>query len=221
MTTQFFAFPLEKPLQDTIDGLLSDHAQGKYADPSVSTHLAIGTTDGVIKALALDVIDILKSNGEGAGILGVLASLLKGTMHMLIKQIMGKVDRSEQDKLAGYMGRRRVSVNGESRFGFVMPEAAGARFEALLARIAAGDLANTRQELTSVMVDFVELATQNFYDEFTGSLDLGMIKRKLVDVGRSTIIKGSHSAVGKLFVSMSDEDLKKVAAHYASMFVKA
>lgn len=221
MTTHFFAFPLEKPLQDTIDGLLADHAQGKYAAPAVSTQLAIGTTDGVIKALALDIIDILKSNGEGAGILGVLASLLKGTMHMLIKQIMGKVDQGEQDKLSAYLGRRRVSVNGAPRFGFVMPEADGVRFEGLLGRIAAGELDNARPELTRVMTDFIELATKNFYDEFTGSLDLGMIKRKLVDVGRSTIIKGSQSAVGKLFSSMSDDDLKKVATHYATMFVKA
>ncbi len=219
--THYFAFPLDNGLQATIDALLADHAQGKYAAPAVSTQLAIGTTDGVIKALALDVIDILKSGGDGAGILGVLASLLKTTMHGLIKGIMGKVDQGEQDKLAAYLGRRRVSVNGGARFGFIMPDAQGERFEALLTRIAAGDLSNSRQELTRVMTDFIELATKHFYDEFTASLDLGMIKRKLVDVGRGTIIKGSHSATSKLFVSMSDDDLRKVAAHYATMFVKA
>lgn len=219
--THYFAFPLDNSLQATIDGLLADHAQGKYAAPAVSTQLAIGTTDGVIKALALDIIEILKSGGDGAGILGVLASLLKTTMHGLIKGIMGKVDQGEQDKLAAYLGRRRVNVNGESRFGFVMPEADGARFEGLLGRIAGGELANARPELTRVMTDFIELATKNFYDEFTGSLDLGMIKRKLVDVGRGTIVKGSQGAVSKLFASMGDDDLKKVAAHYATMFVKA
>lgn len=220
MSTHFFSFPLDASLQQTIDKLLADHAKGEYAAPAVSTQLAIGTTDGVIKSLALDVIDILKSSGEGAGILDVLAKLLKGTMHMLIKQIMGKVDHSEQDKLSAYLGRRRVVVNGQVRFGFEMPTAIGDRFNALLQRIAAGQFDNARPELTSLMTDFIELATRNFYDEFTGSLDLGMIKRKLVDVGRGTIIKGSQSATGKLFHSMSDDDLKKVAAHYAQMFVK-
>ncbi len=219
--THYFSFPLDNSLQATIDNLLVEHTQGKYVAPAVSTQMAIGTTDGVIKALALDVIDILKSGGEGAGILGVLASLLKGTMHMLIKQIMGKVDQGEQDKLAGYLGRRRVVVNGETRFGFVMPDAVGARFEELLGRIAAGKLDNTRQELTAAMTDFIEIAVKNFYDEFTDSLDLGMIKRKMVDVGRGTIIKGSQSATGKLFAGMHDEDLQKVAGLYAKMFVKA
>lgn len=219
--THYFAFPLDNTLQTTIDGLIADHAQGKYAAPAVSTQLAIGTTDGVIKAMALDVIEILKSGGEGAGILDVLAKLLKSTMHGLIKGIMGKVDQGEQDKLAAYLGRRRVVINGQPRFGFVMPDAAGARFEDLLGRIAAGDLGNTRAELTAAMNDFINLAVAHFYDEFTGSLDLGMIKRKLVDVGRGTVVKGSQSATNKLFASMNDADLQKVAAHYTSMFVKA
>jgi len=97
-----FAFPLAADLQTKIDNMLSGHAKGEYVDAKVSTDLAIGTTDGVTKALALDVIEILKSNGEGAGLLGILANLLKSTMHVLIRQIMGKVDHSEQDKLAGY-----------------------------------------------------------------------------------------------------------------------
>ncbi|MEL0027510.1 MAG: hypothetical protein VW625_02410 [Perlucidibaca sp.] len=218
--THYFSFPLSNELQGSIDGLLAEHAQGRYAAPETSTKLAIGTTDGVIKALALDVIDILKAGGEGAGILDVLARLLKSTMHVLIKQIMGKVDHGEQDKLAAYLRNRRVVVNDQPRFGFVMPDSVGERFQGLLQRIAAGDLANSRGELTQAMGSFIELAVASFYDEFTGALDLGMIKRKLVDVGRGTIIKGSQTAVNKLFSSMHDEELKQVAAHYATMFVK-
>lgn len=221
MSAYFFSFPLDAKLQDTLDKLLADHARGQYADSSVSTQLAIGTTDGVVKAMALDVIDILKSGGEGVGVLEVLAKLLKSTMHGLIKVIMGKLDNSEQDKLAGYLSRRRVVINGATRFGFSMPEAIGARFDELLNRIARGELTNARQELTATMTDFIELATSNFYDDFTNSLDLGFVKRKLVDGGRGTVIKGSQSATSKLFAGLSDSDLQKVAAHYATMFVKA
>ena len=221
MSAYFFSFPLDANLQQTLDDLITNNAKGQYADPSVTVTLATGTTDGVIKALALDVIDILKRNGEGAGILGMLASLMKSTMHTLIMQIMGKVSNSEQDKLAGYLGRRRVSVNGVTRFGFGMPDAIGARFEGVLARIAAGDMANSREDLTAAMYDFIEIATVNFYDEFTSSLELGFVKQKMVSIGRGAIVKGSHSAVGKLFVGMSDDDFKRVCAHYSSMFVKA
>ena len=56
--THYFSFPLDNSLQATIDNLLVEHTQGKYVAPAVSTQMAIGTTDGVIKALALDVIDI-------------------------------------------------------------------------------------------------------------------------------------------------------------------
>lgn len=221
MSAYFFSFPLDAKLQQTLDDLITSHAKGQYADPSVMVTLAIGTTDGVIKALALDVIDILKSNGEGAGILGMLASLMKSTMHTLIKQIMGKVSNAEQDKLAGYLGRRRVIVNGVTRFGFGMPDAIGTRFDDVLVRIAAGNMTRARDDLTAAMYDFTEIATAHFYDEFTGSLELGFVKQKMVSMGRGAILKGSHSAVGKLFASMSHDDLQRVCAHYSSMFVKA
>lgn len=221
MSAYYFSFPLDAKLQQTLDDLLTNHAKGQYAEASVPVTLAVGTTDGVIKALALDVIDILKTNGEGAGVLGMLANLLKSTMHTLIKQIMGKVSNAEQDKLAGYLSRRRVMVNGAARFGFSMPDAIGSRFEIVLKRIAAGDMTNSREDLTSAMNDFINLSTACFYDEFTGALDLGFVKQKMVSMGRSAILKGSQSAVAKLFVSMSDDDLKRVCAHYDSMFVKA
>jgi len=215
-----FAFPLAADLQTKIDNMLNGHAKGEYVDTKVSTDLAIGTTDGVTKALALDVIEILKTNGEGAGLLGVLANLLKSTMHVLIRQIMGKVDHSEQDKLAVYLKNRRIEVNGSPRFGFVMPDALGVRFDELLKRIAGGNLVNARPDITKAMQDFVTVAVTSFYDEFTSCIDLGFVKRKMVDVGRGTIIKGSQSTVNKLFATMSDDDLQKVTAHYASMFVK-
>lgn len=222
MSKHLFAFTLDSGLQQTIDTLLANHAAGQYADSSTSVKLAVGTTDAIIKALALDVIEILKSSGESAGVMDMLAKLLKSTMGGLIKGIMGTLDKGEQDKLAAYLGRRRLAVSGNTRFGFPMPEAIGARFEAVIGQITSGQITPaTRPELTQLMNQFVDLCMSNFYDEFTGSLDLGFVKRKLVDVGRGTITKGSQSAMNKLFVDMSDADLQKVTAHYASMFITA
>lgn len=219
--SHYFAFPLPSDLQAKIDDTLARHAKGEYVDSKVSTDMAIGTTDGVIKQLALDVIDILKSGGEGAGLLGVLANLLQSTMHMLIRQIMGKVSHGEQDRLAGYLSRRRIPLADGVRFGFSLPDALGERFQGLLARIAGGDLGNARNELTQAMTEFVSVAVANFYDDFTGCIEMGFVKKKMVDVGRGTIVKASNSTVAKLFASMSDDDLKRVSAHYATMFVKA
>ncbi len=220
MSQYVFGFPLDASLQKTIDDLLTNHAKGQYAESATAIKLAIGTTDGVVKALALDVIDILKASGEGGGVLAVLANLLKSTMHVLIKQIMGKVSDAEQDKLAGYLSRRRQVVNGATKFGFVMPQPLGKRFEEILARIAAGNMTGAREDLTAAMSDFVDAATAAFYDDFTNSLEVGFVKKKMVSIGRSTIIKGSNSATAKLFVSMNDTELQAVSAHYGSMFTQ-
>lgn len=220
MSHYVFGFPLEASLQQTIDDLIANHAKGQYADSATAIRLSIGTTDAVVKAMALDVIDILKSSGEGGGILNVLANLLKSTMHVLIKQIMGKVSDAEQDKLAGYLSRRRHVVGGVTKFGFVMTPALGKRFEDILTRIASGALSGAREDLTAAMSDFVEAATSAFYDDFTNCLEVGFVKKKMVSMGRSTIIKGSNSATSKLFMSMNDADLQAVSAHYGRMFTQ-
>jgi hypothetical protein len=220
MSQYVFGFPLETALQSTIDELIANQAKGQYAESATAIKLSIGTTDGVIKAMALDVIDIIKASGDGGVILNMLANLLKSTMHMLIRQIMGKVSNAEQDKLAGYLRRRRHEVDGVIKFGFSMPPTLGKRFEEILARIAANNMINAREDLTAAMSDFVEAATSAFYDDFTNSLDVGFVKKKMVSIGRTTMIKGSNSAIAKLFVSMKDAELKAVSAHYGRMFTQ-
>ena len=219
LMTYYFAFPLDAALQSSIDEILAGQAVGRFPDPSTSVAVAIGTNDGIVKATAEDVIQILKHNGEGAGVLDVLAKLLKGTMHVLIRQIMGKVDHKEQERLAGYLRNRRIVINGETRFGFVMPAALGETLEGILENIDHGRMEHVRAELTAAMLEFVDHAVKSFYEDFTQCLELGMIKRKMVDIGHGTVLKGSHSAVKKLFTTMSDDDLKRVAQHYRTMFV--
>ena len=45
--------PAARPLQQTLDDLLTNHAKGQYADPSVSVALAIGTITGYDPAKVL------------------------------------------------------------------------------------------------------------------------------------------------------------------------
>lgn len=217
--TYYFAFPLAASLQTKIDETLAGQAVGRFPDPSASVDIAIGTTDAIVKVTAEDVIQILKHNGEGAGILEMLAKLLKSTMHVLIRQIMGKVDHKEQERLAGFLRNRRIVISGETRFGFVMPTALGETLEGVLENIDHGRMEHVRSELTTAMLEFVDHAVKNFYEDFTQCLELGMIKRKMVDIGHGTVLKGCHSAVRKLFASMSDDDLARVAQHYHTMFV--
>lgn len=215
-----FSFPLGADVQSQIDRVLTGQKQGTYPSASDVVSISLATNDAIIQALALDVIDILNANGDGGNILKVLAGLLKSTMHGLIRQLMGKLSHSELDKLAGYLQNRQVTVAGEKRFGFQMSEATGSRLLAVLDDIEAQRFDGVRQRLTQEMGAFVDVAVVNFFDELTQSLDLGFVAKKLVAVGRATVVKGSHSATAKLFVSMKDDELVAVGRHYRQLFTQ-
>jgi len=214
----YFAFPLAVDHQQQLDELIEAHSRGVYNTSEEISRLAILGVDGVIKVLALDVIEILKNDKEGGSILEFVAKLVTSTMHVLLRQLLGKVSHGEQDKLSAYMLRRRVDAPVGRLFGFQMPDAAGQRLQAALQLASEGAVSkDSRDELVQAMLLFIDLTTEYCYDEFAACLDLGMIKRKLVDMSRGTIQKAGHSTVRKLFASLSDEQICAVSKHYDGM----
>ena len=217
----YFAFPLAADHQQQLDELIEAHSRGSYNTPEEIGRLAILGVDGVIKVLALDVIEILKNDKEGGSILDMVAKLVTSTMHVLLRQLLGKVSHGEQDKLSAYMLRRRVDAPAGRLFGFRMPDAAGQALQAALHKAAETSSEQSfdvvRDDLIKAMLLFIDLTTEYCYDEFVACLDIGFIKRKLVDVSRSTIQKAGHSTVRKLFASLSDEQIRAVSKHYDGM----
>lgn len=218
----YFGFALPGDHQQQLDELIAAHAEGRYSAPEEIGRLALLGVDGVVKVLALDVIEILKGDQEGGSLLDIVARVVTSTMHVLLKQLLGKVSHAEQDQLAAYMLRRRLDAPQGRLFGYQMPDDDGQRLQAVLQQAATQDAAgdNMREALVSAMNLFIDLTTQYCYDEFTACLDLGFVKRKLVDVSRSTIQKAGHTTVRKLLMRISDEQLRAVSQHYQHMLIR-
>ncbi len=217
--THYFGFALPEGQQEQLDALIEAHGQGVYSSQEEISRLAMLGVDGVVKALALDVIEILKHDQEGGSILDMVARLVTSTMHVLLRQLLGKVSSGEQDKLAAYMLRRRVDAPDGRRFGYAMPDTDGMRLQAALQRAMGPEVGSVRGELIEVMNLFIDLTTTYCYDEFTDCLELGFVKRKLVDVSRSTIQKAGHATVRKLLQRISDDQLRAVSQHYRHMLI--
>lgn len=215
--SHYFAFALADDHQQQLDALIEAHGRGVYSSPEEIGRLAILGVDGVVKVLALDVIDILKGDQEGGSLLDVVAKLVTSTMRVLLKQLLGKVSPAEQDKLSAYMLRRRVDAPDGRLFGYQMPDADGERLQAVLQRAMAGEGEGLRDELVAAMNLFIDLTTTYCYDEFAECLDLGFVKRKLVDVSRGTIQKAGHATVRKLIARLDAGQIRAVSAHYQHM----
>lgn len=221
MSSYYFALKPSDQLRDQIRALLGNLDAGvKEPQHHLHTQISIRMTDEVLDGLLMSIVNAMKGEGEGAGILGTLTSLLKSTVHVLIKQMLGKHDNAEVSRMAQYLRDRSLNINGEMRLGFPLTDAFGSRMLSLLDEAKAGQGEKHRADMTAVMGEFVDLATVKLYDDFVGPIPLGFILRKGAQLGRSTIHKGSHSAITKLFPTLKADDLKAFAEIYAEMFIK-
>ena len=160
------------------------------------------------------------SGGEGAGILHTLLGILKGTAHVLIKQLLGKADNADVAKMAVYLRDRRMVINNEVRFGFELPADIAASFATIFDAISAGQGKEHRDALNDLMQKFADLAVARYLDDFIAPIELGFIKRKGAEIGRGTINKGVHAALNKLIPSLGNKDLEIFRAFFSELIIK-
>lgn len=218
--TTYFAFKLDDATQNGIDELLRNLDSGVSAPQhELHTRLSLETADAILKATVEDMIDLFRGS-EGAGILHTLLNMLKGTVHILIRQLLGKHDNAEVAKMAVYPRSRRVTINNEVRFGFELPAELATGFHTAFAGIRAGEGLAHKAALNDTMQKFADLAITRYLDEFTSPMDLGFIKRKAADLGRVTISKGVHAALAKLVPSLGQQELERFTDYFSSMIVE-
>ena len=131
-----------------------------------------------------------------------MASLIKGTVHTLIKQVLSKLDNKELQPVAAYVSTRRTILKdgaGERDYiSFDLSDADFARFDAVWSANAAGQIDKTA--LNEVMLRFSTLAIAAFYEDSAKALKLGFIARNLFNVGHSAISKGSSPTSSAVLV---------------------
>lgn len=220
--TMYYAFKLADATQQGIDELLKNLDAGSAAPQhELHTRVSVELTDEILKHAVEELIHRFQAGAEGAGILSTLLGILKSTTHVLVRQLVGKHDNQAVAKMAEYLRSRRVEVRGEVLFGFALSADLEQKFSTILAAIAAGNGVAQKADLNAAMLNFAEQALVRFYDDFTAPMELGFIKRKASDIGRSTINKGIHMAINKLIPQLGQKDLDVFGAHYRSQLVDA
>lgn len=218
--TTYFSIKLDDATQGGIDELLRNLDSGTSAPQhDLHTRVSLATADAILKNIVEDMMERF-GGGEGAGILHTLLGLLKGSTHVLIKQLLGKADNAEVAKMAVYLRDRRVVVNNDVRFGFQIPAEMAASFSRIFEAIRAGQGKENRAALNDLMQKFADLAVARYLDDFTAPMDLGFIKRKAAELGRGTINKGVHVALNKLIPSLGQKELEIFQDFFSGMIAE-
>lgn len=178
---------------------------------------------------ALFIDEVLHAFFEGpvdaTGMSGSTASLIHGLMNMVGKasralagKVLSKVTPAEQQELARQFQAMTLKLDGQPYSGFPLdPEIAN---EALLVFEAyrAGD--EDRANLVKVMMAMGDGAIEYFFDRPMTAVKVGMITRGLVNAGRATIEKASHSMNGKIVPDLDPVPRQRVLAYMENMLVE-
>ncbi len=208
----YFSFQASPSLAKDLETVLA-HLDHHDTAPQAELYvkMSIEMTDAILQVLLLDLV---KATGSKSGVLEQLAGLLRGTMHVLLRQLLAKRDNDELAKAAVYVHARRRYLGSTLHVAIPLSDSLRTRFEAVFMEIDAGRGEANREELRVAMSDFVDQAVSGFYDEFVQAMPMGFLMSKAAQVARATIFKGAHAAMNKMIPSLSQAELKGLADYF-------
>lgn len=219
--TAYIGFEPSESLKNDIRTLLGN-LERKTSDPQY--HLANGIaakmTDEIIDNLLLNMVNNMQ-HGEGGKMINFLGSFLKKTVHVMLKMMLGKANNAEVAKRAVYIRARFLNLpNDVPRLGFPLPHDLYDDFQKHFAAVDAGEGAQHVEGIIQAMMRFSDLSLVHFLDEFTATLDLGLILRKSSEMTRSALHKELHSVLPKMVRGLKNEELKVLADYIRAMLIE-
>lgn len=210
--TTYFTFPVSGQLKEDIDTVLAN-LDGNVAAPQWELYVktSIEYTDAVIQVLLLDMVHAL---GTKSGVLEQLAGMIKGTVHVLIRQVLGKMSNDDLRKAAVYLHERRLVIDGQTYIAVPIADSLRTKLDTVFEETDAGNGEGNTLVLRDAMIEFTDQAIAGYYDDFIKHLKLGFIASKAVSLGRSTIVKGAHAAMNKMIPHLRQQEMKGFADYF-------
>lgn len=220
--TKLFAFAASTELQQDFHAVITAYAGGRIpTEPQAPrvVKLAQRYADEIVDALILNLLNGASADSAAPKALETVASLIKSTVHSLIKQVLSKLDNKELQPVAAYINECRTLLNdgeGVREFiSFELSEVDYANLHSVWSATAQGQV--NKKALNDSMLRFSALAIAAFYEDSAKALKLGFIARNVFSVGQSAINKGSQMAINRLIPALREHEAKDFATYFLSM----
>lgn len=215
--TAYFAFKANEELADNIDTVLAN-LDNNVAEPQWPLYVktSIEFTDAILQTILLDLVHAMGNHG---GVLEQLASLLKGTVHVLVRQLLSKTPNAELKIASEYIHARRRHWNGHVYITIPITDSLRTRFDTVFEEVDSGNGEANVLVLRDAMSEFVDQAVVAYYDDFITKLKLGFIASKAASMARGTIVKGAHAAMNKMIPHLKQKELQAFSDYFGSHLV--
>lgn len=220
--TARFAFRASEALhQDFV--ALQTAFQGTQLPAAPQARLAVQLTqrytDEIVDALLLNLMRGSDADSHAPKAIETVASLIKSTVHALIRQILGKMDNAELKPVADFIASRRAVLDDSGDvhdyISFDLSPADHALLEGAWSAAASGQ--QDIPAMTHAMLRFSELAIAAFYEDSAKAIKLGFIARNMFNMGHAAISKGSRTAISRLIPSLKPRELQAFGKYFQGM----
>ncbi|PTQ89251.1 hypothetical protein [Agitococcus lubricus] len=215
----YYAIPCPDGLRQNFATLVDNFERG-VKDPQNKLLIAVANdyTDKIIEVMILGNSQMMDTQSLAVKVLHNVAGIIRATAHGLIKQVLYKMSNQEMAPLATQIRARKLVIAEQEYISFPIPANLAQGYKHCFAAIKAGDI-SVRPMLMENMLAFSDLANHYFYVESVKPLKLGLITRKMADLGGVTINKASHAAIKKLVPQLNLEELQGFVAYLEPFFV--
>lgn len=217
----YYAVPCPDGLRANFARLVDNFERG-VSEPQNQLLIAVANeyTDKIVEVMILGNSQMLNPDSFAARVLNNVAVVVKTTAHTLIRQVLHKMKNQEMAPLTAQIRARKLVIGADEFISFPVPAALAQRYRQCFTDIRAGNLA-ARQPFMECMLEFSGLANHYFYQESVKPLKLGLITRKVADLGGVTINKASQAAIKKLIPHLNIEELQVFVDYIEPFFVDA
>jgi len=217
--TTYYAIPCPDRLRDNF-ALLVERLEQGTRDPLAPLLITVANdyTDVIVQVMVLGNSEMMPPGSMARRVLEGVASLIKTTAHGINRQVLHKMSNTDLAPVSDLIRARRLETGGRTFISFPVPDDLAASYRHCFYAIKAGDY-TVRDQLTASVLRFSRLAHQHFYIESMGALKLGMIARKLVDMGGAGIEKASESAIRKLIPALTPNELREFVEYLEPLYI--
>lgn len=172
----------------------------------------------MMEALIHQLVESVEMKPLTKKIMKQLGAVVEKTSTVLVEKVIAKLKNEELLPILEYMTELEVEHEGVLYLCCPLDEARAGRLIGALDEIDAGNGDAARVAFLEELLYVEDVALLEFYKRPLDLVKLGMIARKIVDVGYVTLGKASHSAVKKMVSKMDQHELESLG-DYARMLL--
>lgn len=181
--------------------------------------------DEVIDTLIIGMCDAVQLQGVGRKTVNVTVATLRGTAHMLSRRVLRGMKNEEVRGLASHIDDLHLvahDADGKPVAWTVIP--LERRLLAEILRLHTLILVEPPQrhmkDTQAMLVALMETVVEHLYVRTMATLKLGMVSRKIVEVGYKTVHSGTHGLISRVVPQLSDEQVREAAGFIVNLIVR-